>query len=217
LGDILVARGLVSEADVQRAVEYQTKSGGRLGDILVAMRAISQETIEAVLHDAPEAPKKIEATGVDGVELMKLMIKDMYVASRELLTQLAEDLGLTVQVVRELTQMAVDRKLIEAMGTNGKAVMELRYSLTETAAAGPPRRSSNAAMSASRPFRSRFQDASSARRSPTSASARKSCRSSSATSVVRYLPAPHRSGRELGRALLLYGPRAMARPRLPSA
>jgi hypothetical protein len=132
LGDILVARGLVSEADVQRAVEYQTKSGGRLGDILVAMRAISQETIEAVLHDAPEAPKKIEATGVDGVELMKLMIKDMYVASRELLTHLAEDLGLTVQVVRELTQMAVDRKLIEAMGTNGKAVMELRYSLTET-------------------------------------------------------------------------------------
>jgi SpoVK/Ycf46/Vps4 family AAA+-type ATPase len=132
LGDILVARGLVSEADVQRAIEYQTKSGGRLGDILVAMRAISQETIEAVLHDAPEAPKKIEATGVDGVELMKLMIKDMYVASRELLTQLAEDLGLTVQVVRELTQMAVDRKLIEAMGTNGKAVMELRYSLTET-------------------------------------------------------------------------------------
>ena len=74
LGDILVARGLVSEADVQRAIEYQTKSGGRLGDILVAMRAISQETIEAVLHDAPEAPKKIEATGVDGVELMKLMI-----------------------------------------------------------------------------------------------------------------------------------------------
>jgi SpoVK/Ycf46/Vps4 family AAA+-type ATPase len=132
LGDILVARGLVSEADVQRAVEYQTKSGGRLGDILVAMRAISQETIETVLHDAPEAPKKIEATGIDGVELMKLMIKDMYVASRELPTQLADDLGLTVQVVRELIQMAIDRKLVEALGTSGKAVMELRYSLTDT-------------------------------------------------------------------------------------
>jgi hypothetical protein len=131
LGDILVARGLVSEADVQRAVEYQTKSGGRLGDILVAMRAISQEMIEAVLHDAPEAPKKIEATGVDGVELMKLMIKDMYVASRELFTQLADDLGLSVQVVRELIQMAIERKLVEAIGTNGKAVMELRYSLTD--------------------------------------------------------------------------------------
>ncbi len=132
LGDILVARGLVSEADVQRAVEFQTKAGGRLGDILVAMRAISSEAIEAVLHDAPEAPKKIEATGVDGVELMKLMIKDMYVASRELPTQLADDIGLTVHVVRELIQMAIDRKLIEALGTSGKAVMELRYALTET-------------------------------------------------------------------------------------
>jgi len=131
LGDILVARGLVSEADVQRAVEYQTKSGGRLGDILVAMRAITPETIEAVLHDAPEAPRKIEATGIDGVELMKLLIKDMYVASRELPTQLGDDLGLTVQVVRELIQMAVDRKLVEALGTAGKAVMELRYALTD--------------------------------------------------------------------------------------
>ena len=63
---------------------------------------------------------------------MKLLIKDMYVASRELPTQLGDDLGLSVQVVRELIQMAVDRKLVEALGTSGKAVMELRYSLTDT-------------------------------------------------------------------------------------
>ncbi len=131
LGDILVARGMVGEADVQRAIEYQAKSGGRLGDILVAMRAITAEALEAVLHDAPEAPRKVEATGVDAVELMKLLIKDMYVASRELPTHLADDLGLTSHVVRELIQMAIERKLVEALGTTGKAVMELRYALTE--------------------------------------------------------------------------------------
>jgi hypothetical protein len=131
LGDILIARGLVTEADVQRAIEYQAKSGGRLGDILVAMRALSQEALEGVLHDAPEAPRKIEATGIDSVELMKLMIKDMYVASRELPSHMADDLGLTSHVVRELVQMAIDRKLVEALGANGKAVLELRYALTE--------------------------------------------------------------------------------------
>ena len=131
LGDILVARGMVGEADVQRAIEYQAKSGGRLGDILVAMRAITAEALEAVLHDAPEAPRKVEGTGVDAVELMKLLIKDMYVASRELPTHIADDLGLTSHVVRELIQMAIERKLVEALDTSGKAVMELRYALTK--------------------------------------------------------------------------------------
>ena len=183
LGDILVARGLVSEADVQRAIEYQTKSGGRLGDILVAMRAISQETIEAVLHDAPEAPKKIEATGVDGVELMKLMIKDMYVASRELRPSWPR---ISASPCRSCANDAdggrsqADRGHgHERQGRDGAALPRS----PRRAAAGPPRRSSNAAMSASRRFRSRnSRIASSARRSPTSASARKSCRSSSATS-----------------------------------
>jgi hypothetical protein len=44
------------------------------------MRAVSHETLEAVLHDAP-APRTIDGTGIDGVELMKPMIKDMYVAA----------------------------------------------------------------------------------------------------------------------------------------
>jgi hypothetical protein len=132
LGDILIARGLVSQKDVQRAVEYQSRAGGRLGDILVAMRAVSHETLEAVLHDAPEARRTVEGTGIDGVELMKLMIKDMYVGSRELPSDMAEDLGLSGHVIRELLQMAQNRKIVEALGQTGKAVMELRYGLTDT-------------------------------------------------------------------------------------
>src|SRR4029453_14482563 len=104
---------------------YQAKSGGRLGDILVAMRALSQEALEGVLHDAPEAPRKIEATGIDSVELMKLMIKDMYVGSRELPSHMADDLGLTSHVVRELVQMAIDRKLVEAPRAHSKAGAEV--------------------------------------------------------------------------------------------
>jgi hypothetical protein len=132
LGDILIARGVVSEADIQRAIEYQAQTGGRLGDILIAMGVITSDALDAILHDAPEAPKTIEATGLDGVELLKLMIKDMYVGSRELGQQLADDLGVTSHVVRELVQMAVTRKLVEPLGTTGKAVIELRYALTDT-------------------------------------------------------------------------------------
>ena len=80
------------------------------------MRAVSHDTLEAVLHDAPEAPRSIEGTGIDGVELMKLMIKDMYVGSRELPSDMAEDLGLSGHVIRELLQMAQTRKLVEALG-----------------------------------------------------------------------------------------------------
>src|ERR1700678_3196140 len=37
LGDVLVLRGLVTHEQVQEALELQTQSGGRLGELLVQM------------------------------------------------------------------------------------------------------------------------------------------------------------------------------------
>ena len=37
LGDMLVARGLVTPADIEAALTRQVKDGGRLGENLVAM------------------------------------------------------------------------------------------------------------------------------------------------------------------------------------
>ncbi len=49
LGDLLVARGLLREEDLQAALERQKESGGLLGQVLVDMGLVSREDIEAAL------------------------------------------------------------------------------------------------------------------------------------------------------------------------
>ena len=51
LGELLVERGLVSSGDVQKALAFQDQFGGRLGNILVRLGAISEETLLPVLAD----------------------------------------------------------------------------------------------------------------------------------------------------------------------
>jgi hypothetical protein len=51
LGEILIAQGLVSRADVDTALERQSTEGGRLGSILVAMRVLTVSQLLATLHN----------------------------------------------------------------------------------------------------------------------------------------------------------------------
>lgn len=49
LGELLVGRGLVASADLQRALALQAQIGGRLGQVLVRLGALSEETLLPVL------------------------------------------------------------------------------------------------------------------------------------------------------------------------
>jgi hypothetical protein len=50
LGELLVAQGLVTSADVKLALRRQEVFGGRIGENLIAMRVITAELVEAVLR-----------------------------------------------------------------------------------------------------------------------------------------------------------------------
>ena len=51
LGQLLLARGLIREADLERALELQAGVGGRLGALLVRIGALSEEQLLEVLAD----------------------------------------------------------------------------------------------------------------------------------------------------------------------
>jgi predicted ATPase with chaperone activity len=133
IGSILVAKGLVTAEDVERAIANQQVHGGRLGDNLVALGICSMEEIDAVLTDAPQAPATIEDTGVDPTVLLELMIKGIYSESLETPSQLVAALKLSNKIVTQLLQVAGERKLVEAMASaagGGGLRKELRYGLT---------------------------------------------------------------------------------------
>src|SRR5947209_10225058 len=132
LGDILVAKGLVSPEDVKRVLEHQRHNGGRFGEAMAALGILTKEQIDKVLEDAPQAPLTIAATGIDPAVLLELAMKGMFTENFETASQIAEALKLSSTIVNQLLNEAKERKFVEALSvaSGGGAMAEFRLSLT---------------------------------------------------------------------------------------
>ena len=133
LGESLVAHGFVTQQDVDRAIDRQRSHGGRLGDNLVALNLISQDVLSAALTVIPTAPKSAAETGISETRLLRLMLKIMLLQGDNNASRLRATMKLPYTVTKELLQIAVDQKLIEAMGEDSDGIRrgEMRYGITK--------------------------------------------------------------------------------------
>lgn len=132
LGELLVADGLVSEEDIQRASEHQAHHGGRLGEALIELGILTEEQLQSALESAPSAPRTVEDTGLPASFLLELLLKVMETTRAETATSLADHLKLPGSVANSLMETAADRHLVEARGSAGLGtVSDMRYALTE--------------------------------------------------------------------------------------
>lgn len=132
LGNILVAKGLVTMEQINQAVEHQQQNGGRLGDSIVALGLLTNEQIDKVLDEAPQAAISIADTGIDPVFLLELVIKGMYTENLETASQIAEAMKVSSTIVNQLLKVANERKLVESLvaGASTGSVAEMRMTLT---------------------------------------------------------------------------------------
>lgn len=106
--------------------------GGRLGDNLVAIGAITQEQLNAFLHRTPREPENIAATGLDEADLLSLLLKLIYVGRLQTVRQFTDAIKLPYGIVLELVRMSVDRQLLQNLGArNSESVIDLAYTFTE--------------------------------------------------------------------------------------
>ncbi|HEX4311694.1 MAG TPA: hypothetical protein VHZ25_16805, partial [Acidobacteriaceae bacterium] len=119
LGDLLVRAKLVSADDIAKALERQATEGGRLGENLIALGALTEKALDRFLHHIPTEPANIAATGINKVDLMGLMMKLIYSARLQTIRQITNAIKLPYRMVAELVQMAVDRKLLQSLGVRG--------------------------------------------------------------------------------------------------
>jgi DNA polymerase III delta prime subunit len=132
LGDLLIRGKLVAVDDVSRALEHQAAHGGRLGESLVAIGALSQSALDTFLHRLPSEPADIGATGLDATELMGLLLKIIYVERLETVRQYASAIKLPYHIVLDLVRMAVDRKLLMTLGSRDtSSLADLAYMFSE--------------------------------------------------------------------------------------
>jgi SpoVK/Ycf46/Vps4 family AAA+-type ATPase len=133
IGDILLAQNLVTSDDIKIALHRQKENGGRLGDNLVALGALTQDQLDRAIYEAPRAPKSIEDTGIPGGNLLRILLKLMYANTLETASELSAAIKLPIGVVNRLIQEAGDRKLLESLGnTDQSTFSETRYVMTES-------------------------------------------------------------------------------------
>jgi hypothetical protein len=117
---------------VAKALERLTAQGGRLGDNLVAIGAITEERLNSFLHRIPTEPADVKAIGIDEVDLMSLLLKLIYRDRLETTRQFIDAIKLPYHIVLDLVRMAVERQLLQTLGSRySDNPIDLSYSFTE--------------------------------------------------------------------------------------
>jgi hypothetical protein len=132
LGDLLIRARLVTEEDVARAGERLKYEGGQLGDVLVSMGVLDPRVLEAFLHRIPAEPANLPATGVDENDLLALLIKLIFTNRLASVRQYVDAIKLPLHIVTELTTMAIDGRLLYALGSrSSEGLLDMSYTLTD--------------------------------------------------------------------------------------
>ena len=132
LGDLLIEAKVVSVQDVTKALALQSELGGRLGDRLVGIGALTQVALDSFLNRMPTEPADIAATGIDATEFLSLLMKLIYVDHLESARQFVDAIKLPYNLVLDLVRMAIDRQLLRNLGTRDSSnALDLKYAFTD--------------------------------------------------------------------------------------
>jgi hypothetical protein len=134
LEELLVAKGFVRPADIERAVELRRSRGGQITDNLLALDLITPAQVDAALQMTPPSlPATAEETGVSPSTLDALLLKGMHYAGVDTVPGLVELLRLPSAVVSGLLQQELEQGYLKVTGSDSRAALPvLSYSLTNT-------------------------------------------------------------------------------------
>ena len=130
VGELLLAKGIINEEQLQLVLHQQKIAGGRLGDNLVALGYLTRGELEAILQEPPPVAKSIEDTGLDANFLVNSLLRTMFVSALQTIPDLSEELKLTRNIVEDLLNAAKKEALVEVRGPSEKNYNIMRYALT---------------------------------------------------------------------------------------
>ena len=130
IGELLLAKKVIDEHQLEKVTHQQKIAGGRLGDNLVALGYITREKLDAILQEPPPVAKTVEQTGLDGNFLLNCLLRTMYISALQTIPDLAEQIKLTRGVIEELLTFAKKEALVEIRGPSENNYNVMRYALT---------------------------------------------------------------------------------------
>jgi len=130
IGELLLAKGIINEAQLNKVLHQQKIAGGRIGDNLVALGYLRREELEAILQEPPAVAKSIDETGLETNFLLNCLLRTMYISALQTIPELSEQIKLTRAVIEELLIFAKKEALVEIRGPSEKNPNIMRYALT---------------------------------------------------------------------------------------
>lgn len=130
LGELLLAKNLITESQLERVLQEQKIAGGRFGDNLVALGYVNRQTLESILQEPPLVPKTIYETGLDSNFVLNLLLRLMYITGLQTIPELSEQLKLSRSIIEGLLTFAKTEALVEIRGAAENNFSVMRYALT---------------------------------------------------------------------------------------
>jgi hypothetical protein len=130
IGELLLAKNVIDEAQLKKVLDQQKIAGGRLGDNLVALGYITRDDLEAILQEPPPLAKTVAETGLEGNFLLNCLLRTMYISALQTIPELSDQIKLTRGVIEQLLTFAKKEALAEIRGPSEQNVNIMRYALT---------------------------------------------------------------------------------------
>ncbi len=130
LGEQLVDEGLITQAQLEKALERQQRTGGRVGDNLVTLGFLAASALEARLTKHPPPPATLEDAGLDLTFVADLVMKHISIMGDFTLPEVSERIKLPVAIVDDALEYLKRHKYIEVKGSADYSKLKYRYSVT---------------------------------------------------------------------------------------
>ena len=131
LGKRLLKEGIVTEKELEDALERQQSEGGRLGQNLVALGYIKGEDLENFFRRHPVSPKNTEETGLSLPFIADLIMKHILFMGEFKLADVADRVKLPISVVDRAMEVLKRDRLVEVKGGTGYATVTYTFKMSE--------------------------------------------------------------------------------------
>lgn len=132
LGYKLIKEEIITESQVNLALERQKHHGGRLGENLIALGFITEKDVEHVFRTRPLPPKTLEDTGLDLEFIAELVLKHSLFMGEFKISELSERVKLPFSVIDQAIDVLRRNKYLEIKGGSGYASSTYTFKTSET-------------------------------------------------------------------------------------
>lgn len=130
IGKKLIDEKIITELQLQEALNKQKIDGGRVGDNLIALGYLTSKQFEEFLHKKPSLPKTIDDIGLEPSFLSDLAIKHILFLGEFKLPDISEKMKLPIPIVDKVIEYLQKEKLIEVKGAQEYARFSYRFVIT---------------------------------------------------------------------------------------